>query len=144
MTQSHPTRLLTTRVRTGVALGLTAFDFAITILHWGHTKSGWLFTAVPLGFVPHTWLLIVNVLLYGYVCWLGFWFIRGTAGLERLFMVGWFAGFLLSPLKMLRPQWVVAIKHIDAFGLAVALLAALSLLLKPSELADSGSTTDAT
>jgi hypothetical protein len=142
LTQSHPTRLLTTRVRTGVALGLTAFVFALTILHWGHTKSGWLFTA---GFALHGWLLMaVNVFFYGYVCWLGFWLIRGTAGPERLFMVGWFAGFLLSPLHTLGPQWAVAIKHIGAVGLAVALLAALSLLLHPSDVADSSGRTDAT
>lgn len=142
MTQSHPTRLLTTRVRTGAALGLTALVFALTILHWGHTKSGWLFTP---GFVLHGWLLMaLNVFFYGYVCWLGFWLIRGTAGPERLFMVGWFAGLLLSPLNTLGPQWAVAIKHIGAVGLAVALLASLSLLLKPSDVTDSSSGTDAT
>lgn len=118
-------------MRIAVALGLTALVFALTILHWSHTKSGWLFSA---GFVLHGWLLIaVNVFFYGYLYWVGFWLIRGTAGPERLFMVGWFVGFLLSPLHVLGPKWAVAIKHIGAFGLAVALLAALSLLLDPSE-----------
>lgn len=125
-----------------MALGLTALVLALTILHWGHTKAGWLFTA---GSVLHGWLLVaVNVLFYGYACWLGFWLIRGTAGPERLFMVGWFAGLLLSPLHTLGPQWAVAVKHIGAIGLAVALLAALSLLLDPSDLADSSGRTDAT
>jgi hypothetical protein len=86
--------------------------------------------------------MVVNVFFYAYLCWLGFWLIRGTAGPERFFMVGWFAGFLLSPLHMLGPQWAVAIKHIGAFGLAVALLAALSLLLNPSDVADSSGGTD--
>jgi hypothetical protein len=65
-------------------------------------------------------------------------FVRGTAGRERLFMVGWFAGILLWPLRMLRPQWAVVTKHIGAFGLAVALLAALALLVEPPVNADSG------
>jgi len=140
LAQSHPTRLLTTRVRTAVAMGLTAFVFALTIAHWGHKKSGWMFAA---GFGLHSWLLIaVNVFFYGYLSWVGFWLIRGTAGPERLFMVGWFAGFLLSPLHVLGPDWAVAIKDIGAVGLAVALLAALSLLLSPAEVADSSDRTD--
>jgi hypothetical protein len=85
----------------------------------------------------------VNVAFYGYLCWLGFWFIRGTAGPERLFMVGWFANILLSPLETLRPQWAVAIKHIGTLGLAVALLAAFSLLLRPSDVANSRGSTGA-
>jgi len=125
-----------------VALGLTALVFALEILHWGHTKSEWLFTADR---VLHGWpLMAANVFFYGYLCWLGFWFIRGTVGPERFFMVAWFAGSLFSPLRTLGPQWAVAIKHIGAVGLAVALLAALSLLLEPSHTADSSGKTDAT
>jgi hypothetical protein len=82
-----------------MAAGLTAFVLALAIrggLHLGHTESGWL---LPLDFVLRGWPLIaVNVAFYGYLCWLGFSFIRGTAGPERLFMVGWFASILLSPL----------------------------------------------
>jgi len=77
---------------------------------------------------------------YAYFCWLAFWLIRGTKGPERLFMVGWFAGILLSPVETLRPQWAAAVKHIGALGLAVALLAALSLLLRPSDVANSPGT----
>jgi hypothetical protein len=91
------------------------------------------------------WPLVApDVLIYAYICWLGFWLIRGTAGRERFFMLGWFAHVLLWPLKMWRPGWAVAIKHIGAFGLAVALLAALVLLLNPSEVVDPSSTTDPT
>src|ERR1700689_3170920 len=140
--ESHPRRLLTTRVRTAVALGITALVFANNILHWGHTQSGWMFNV---SFLLHGWLLMaVNLFYYGFVCWIGFWVIRGTTGPERFFMVGWFLGGLLSPLRMLGAHWAVAIKHIDAVGLAVAFLAALSLLLGHSEVADSSGRTDAT
>ena len=122
-----------------MALALTALVFAVQILHWSHTKSGWLFTDGWHGWLP----MALDIFFYGYFCWLAFWLIRGTKGPERLFMVGWFAGILLSPLGTLRPQWAVAIKHTGAFGLAVALLAALSLLLKPSDVADSNGRTDA-
>jgi hypothetical protein len=126
----HPTGLLTTRVRTIAALSLTAFVFALAIrdvLHAGHTKAGWLFTSAVL----HGWPWVtLNVFFYGFLCWLAFWCIRGTGGTERIFMVGWFASILLSPLEAVRPHWNVAITHIAAIGLAVALLAALALLLK--------------
>lgn len=59
-------------------------------------------------------------------------------------MVGWCTGFVLSPLKLLGPTWAGVIKHIGAAGLAVALLASLALLLKPLDVTDSSSRTDAT
>ena len=132
MSPSHPTRLLTTRGRSAVALGLTGLVFALAfrdMLHAGHPKSGWLFSSA----VPHGWPgIALSVFFYVYLCWLAFWFVGGTAGTERVFMVGWFVGILLSPLEVLRPHWSSAIMHIAAIGLAVALLAALALLLKPS------------
>ncbi len=124
-------------MRVALALGLTALVLVQTIrgLARGHTGSGW-FLGDPL---LHGWPMIaVNVFIYGYMCWLGFWFVRATAGRERIFMVGWFAGILLWPLRMLRPEWAIVTKRISAFGLAVALLAALALLLEPSVVAESG------
>jgi len=115
----------------GVALCLTAFVFALAIrdvLHVGRAKAGWLFTSALL----HGWPWIaLDVFFYAYLCWLAFWCVRGTAGTERIFMLGWFVGILISPLRMLRPDWAVAIKHVAAIGLAVAVLAALALLLRP-------------
>jgi hypothetical protein len=130
--QPQPTRLLTTRLRTGVAVGLTAFVFALAVrdvLHLGH-KRGWL---LPLDFMLHgSPLVAASVIFYGYLCWLAFWFIRGTKGRERVVMVGWFATILLSPLQTLQHGWAMEIRYICTFGLAVALLAAVSLLLHPT------------
>jgi len=119
---------------------MTALILAITIRGWSDAKSRWLFTDGWHGWLP----MALDALFYCYLCWLAFWFIRGAAGAERLFVGGWFAKVLLSPLEILRPQWAVSIKQIGAFGLAVALLAALSLLLKPSDVADSPGKTTAT
>lgn len=52
-------------------------------------------------------------------------------------MLGWFADILRSPLKTLRPDWAVTIGYIGTSGLAVALLAAVSLLSHPSAVAGS-------
>jgi hypothetical protein len=138
LARPHPAPMITTRLRAGVAVGLTAFVFFLAIWfgsHAGHARSGWL---LPLDFGLHGWSLIIpNVVFYGYLCWLGFWFVRGTEGRERAVVLGWFADILLSPLKTLRPDWAVTIGHIGTFGLAVALLAAVSLLSHPSAVADS-------
>ncbi len=145
MASLYPTRLLTTRARITVALGLTAFVFALAIrggLHLGRTASG---SLLPWDFLLHGRALIAaNIALYLYLCWLGFWFIRGTAGPERVFMVGWFSNILLGPVESLRPQWAGAIGHIGAFGLGAALLAALALLLTPPDASASNGRTDAT
>ena len=133
MAQSQPTRLLTTRLRTGLAVTLTAFVFGQAVrevLNPSKTPSGWLF---PVDFVLHGWALVaVNVFFYGYLWWLGYWFTRGTHGRERVFVVGWFVGILLWPLETLSYGGVVEIRYIGAFGLAVALIAAVSLLIRPS------------
>ncbi len=124
-------------------MGLTAFVLVQEIrgIHPHRAGSVWLLGPPLL----HGWALIaVNVVLYAYICWLAFWFIRGTAGRERFFMVGWFVGLLLWPLKMFWPRSAVPIGHIGAFGLAVALFAALALLLDHSEAIDSSGTTNAT
>jgi hypothetical protein len=122
MAQSQPSRLLTTRLRTGVAAGLTALVFALAVrdvLHLGHKRG----RLLPLDFTLHGWPLVAaNVLFYGYLCWLAFWLIRGTKGRERVVMVGWFAAVLLSPLETLQHGWAMEIRYTCAFGLAVALL----------------------
>jgi hypothetical protein len=82
-------------------------------------------------------LIAFNVLIYGEICWMAFWCIRRTAGRERLVMAGMFANILLWPAKMLLPQWAFAIGHVGAFGLAVATLAGLTLLLDSSNQAGS-------
>src|SRR6266542_5939110 len=61
---------------------------------------------------------------------------------RALFCGGMVSGLLLWPLRMLWPQLAVPLTHVDAFGLAAALFAALSLLLDTSGSVNSGGTTD--
>jgi len=44
-------------------------------------------------------------------------------------MVGFFLDILLWPLEGWLPQWSIAIRYVGAFGLAVAILAAIGLLV---------------
>jgi hypothetical protein len=123
---------------------VTALFLALAIrgLLSGRQRTEWIIS--PSVFF-HGWLLIaVNGLFYCYVCWLGFWFIRNTNGGERFFVLSWCLGLFLWPLRMLWPQLSFPLRHIGAFGLAIALLAALALLLESSEVSDSGETADST
>jgi hypothetical protein len=141
MAQSQPTRLLTTRWRAGVAVGLTACVLALAvrdILLRSHRRG----LPIPLDSWLHGWPLVAaNVLFYGYLCWLAFWFVRGTHGRERVFMVGWFSAVLLTPLEVLQHGFTVEIRFICAFTLGVSLLAAVSLLLHPTGIDESSTRT---
>jgi len=121
--------LITTRLRAAVALGLTAYVFALSVrdeVHPAHTKPTSLFGA------PHGWLaIVVSIAFYGYLCWLSFRSLSLIKGRERLFFVGWF-GFLLSPVKIIRPEWAALVEDLQFFGITVSLIAALSLLMYPS------------
>jgi hypothetical protein len=121
--------LLTTRTRSAVAVCLTLCVLVLAVRGaLLHQPS----ESVLRGFGLHGWLLILaNVVLYGYLCWLGFWSVRGTHGRERLVVGGWFVDILLSPLKILLPESAVAVWIIGALGLTIALMAAISLLLRP-------------
>ena len=132
MPTRRPAWLLTTRTRSAVAVCLTLYVLVLAI-RGGllHQSSEW---PVLRGFGLHGWpLILVNVVLYGYLCWLGFWFVRGTHGRECLVMSGWFVDVLLSPLKILLPESAVAVRIIGALGLTIALMAAISLLLCPRQ-----------
>jgi hypothetical protein len=129
----------TTRLSTALAVGLTAYVFALSVrdeLYPAHTDFTWLFS----NGAPHGWLAIAaNVAFYGFSCWAAFCVIHRTKGRERLFFVGWF-GFLLSPLKTLRPEWAESVRGLEFFGMTLSLVTALSFLLYPSDVVRSSST----
>jgi hypothetical protein len=133
MSEARPARLLTTRLRTALAIGVTGFILWLAVrggLHLGHTQSGWL---LPIDYLLHGWALIAaNVALYLYLCWLAFCFIRGSEGRERIFMAGWFTHLVLYPVEKLWPLTAQAIQYIGTLALAISILAAVSLLLHPA------------
>jgi hypothetical protein len=127
MRQIDSPKLLTTRVRIGFAVCLTAFVLVQSVrgLRPHHQQPTWIL-GPPL--LHGSAMIAANLALYAYIWWLAFWFVRGSTGRERFFMGGWFVGLVLQPLKILWPGSAVPISYIGAFGLAVALFAALALL----------------
>jgi len=95
----------------------------------GNTPAGWLLQA---DFLLHGRPLVaINVFFYAYMWWLAYWFIRGTQGRECVVFAGWFASILLWPLETLQHRWVIEIRYVAVVGLAIALIAAVSLLIRP-------------
>jgi hypothetical protein len=136
-------QLLTTTTRIVVAIILTAYVFALAVRDaLVHHNSSHLLSVDFFG-LNGWWLVAVNVAFYGYMCWLAFCFIRGTAGTERLFVVCWFTGVLLWPLAALRPEWSTVEHYVSSVALGMALFAAGSLLFKERGELDPDSTTEA-
>ena len=76
------------------------------------------------------WALAANVAFYGWICWMAFWWIRGTKGRERLLTVCWFSIILTEPLVALGREWSIALDYVDSATLGVALCAAVSMLFE--------------
>lgn len=129
----QPNQLLTTHLRAGVAVVLAALllmQVVRAVLTYGSQPAGWL--VEPYGLLHGRPLVAVNIALYGYVCWLAYWFIRGTHGRERFFMVAGFASLLLWPLKTVQHGWILEVRYINVFGYSLALVIAISLLIRGS------------
>jgi hypothetical protein len=96
-------------------------------------KSGWL---IPLDSLPlPIWAVItLNLFFYIYMLWLGFWGYRGTQGMERVVVGGFFSAALLGllgPIMALGSSHAItAIRSAQAVGMSIAFFAALLILLK--------------
>ena len=96
-----------------------------------HTNYTWLSLYVD-SLMLHGKLAIAGELaVYSFLCWIAFRFIHRSKGRERLFYVGWFAGYVAPPIKTLRPEWAVPLRHIETLGFLLSFVIALSLLLYP-------------
>jgi hypothetical protein len=125
--QNFDGRLLTTPVRAGVAVSLTALVFVLAIRDALHPSVRHESLA-PFSFMLHgAALMAVNVAFWGYVGWLGFCFIRSTRGRERVVMIGWAVSVLLTPLEWFWPEGVSLIRYTDIALLIAATRSTLTL-----------------
>lgn len=131
--QSQPRILLSTRGRLVGAIVATAFRFVFAVRGaLGHDDgSGRLLIDSVFGL--DGWSLIaLNIVFYTLVCWIAFTFIRASSGKERIFMVGWFLGILLWPLRAL-PEWALARHSLSGIGLGVGLITLVSMLFESQD-----------
>ncbi len=87
------------------------------------------FSYLPM--LPRWAQLLINAAFYGYVLWLCVVFFVAAKGRERILVAGWCPGLLLNPIKgVVSSPAVTAIRQFQAFSLAVAFLAAVSIFLE--------------
>ena len=132
MAAHPPAQLLTTRLRAAIAAILTGYVLFLAVhgplFSRYATASSW-----PFDGLLHGWTRIVaNVMIYCWVYWIVFWFVRGTQGRERIVMIGWALASVMSPLRRLLPALATVARSLEGAGLAVALAAAVSLLAHPT------------
>lgn len=81
--------------------------------------------------LPQWVLLAINVAFYGYLVWVCILFFRIAQGRERAIVAGWSLGIVLFPAKyFLSTSTAAAIRYVDCAAMVVALLAALTTLLR--------------
>jgi len=124
-------RLLTTRLRTGLAVCFTALVLIVAIrdaLHPGRAHE----SLAPFSFMLRgSALVTLRVAFWGYVGWVAFCFIRGTHGRERIVMIGWAVALILARLESIWPGWILQMRYAAVLALLIALLAAVSLWIRP-------------
>ncbi len=128
--QDDDGRLLSTPLRAGIAVGLTAFVLFLAVrdvLHPSVASE----SPVPFRFMLRgAALVVVNAVFWLYLAWLAFRFIRGTRERERVVMIGW-ASLLLTPLERVWPDSILLVRYIVVLALLIALLAAISVWVRP-------------
>lgn len=81
--------------------------------------------------LPARATLAVNVALYACLLWLCIVFPRALKGKERVLVIGWVPGVVLSPIQGLVSVSLAAlIQDIKAASIMVAFFAAVSILLE--------------
>jgi hypothetical protein len=93
-------------------------------------KYHWL---VDLDFLLPTWAAAaINLAFWLYLVWVGTMFYRHAQGKERLLIAGW-STILLSPIKYFVSLSASAgIAYFETFGMVVAFLAAVCIVLQSS------------
>lgn len=114
-----------------ICAGLTGFLAAITLRSTFIRPQHHSRELIALDFMlPHWAVLALNVWLYAFLLWLCIAFFRLARGKERIIVVGWSIGILLSPIQaFVSTSSAAAIQYLKATAItaasAVAVLAVL-------------------
>jgi hypothetical protein len=93
--------------------------------------------------LPARATLVVNVALYAWVLWLCVVFPRALHGKERVLVLGWVPGLLLSPIQGLVSVSLAAlIQYVKAASIMVAFFAAVAILVEGPVSGNSASDTN--
>jgi hypothetical protein len=125
-------RLIGNRYVAAIAVILIGYVAALTLraAFWQSPHHfHWILSLDAL--LPAWATVAVNVVLYASLCWLCVVFPRALQGKERILVVGWVAGILLSPIQGMVGVWFANdIQYVKAASMMVAFFAAVAILLE--------------
>lgn len=130
--QNQKPRLIGSRFAAVIGVLLTGFVAAQTLraAFWQHPRDfHWMLSfdhLLPAWAVP-----IVNWAFYAWVLWLCIVFPKAFQGKERVLVLGWVPGVLLSPIQgLVSVSLATAIQYVKAASIMVAFLAIVAILVE--------------
>ena len=127
----HKVGLIPDRLTAIAAVVLTGFVTAASFRTAFYSAPYYWRPFFYLPMLPRWAQLLINAAFYGYILWLWVVFFVAAKGRERMLVAGWGPDLLLNPIKSVVSSPVVtAIRQFQAFSLAVAFLAAVSIFLE--------------
>jgi hypothetical protein len=131
MGQGDRPRLINGKGTALVCVILTGYVAALTFrsaFSQSPHHSPWIFST---DFLPVWAFWTVNIAFYVYFLWLCLAFWSALRGKERILVVGWMPGLILSPIQgRVSAPLAAAIQYLKAFSIAVSFLAAGLILLE--------------
>lgn len=128
--ESNPP-LIASRPAAAVALLLTGWVAVLGVRRlFVHppAPSHWF---MPFAFdAPHWVVIAVNTGFKAYLLLFGVMIIRSAQGKERVLVAGWFAGFVLGPIRYLVPSLSSLILYVDALAIIVAFISSVLIFLE--------------
>jgi hypothetical protein len=125
--------LIRTRRAAIIALCITGYIAALSfwsLLAGSQHETFWL--AGP-GLLPSRTIVPVNLAFYAVLLWPIAAVCRNAPAIERLVLVGFFTGFFLEPIQnLVSASAATTIQYVNAFGMMVAFLAAVCILIQKS------------
>ena len=128
--QKEKPLLINSRLIAAIGVILTGYVAALTFRAVFRRSAHHFHWILPLSHVLPPWaVLTVNVAFYAYMIFLFIavpWSLRGK---ERILVLGWLPGVLLSPIQgMVSVSLASAIQYVKAASIAIAFLAAVAIL----------------
>ena len=131
---SDDTNGLIRTTRAAVICFVVTGFFALTTFYraWfsaGYRHSPWLMA--EFFNLPKSVVVAVNLLLYGWLLWMGYVMLRVLRGKERLLASCWLLDILVHPAEVVPSAAVVGlVEFVKALAMATAFFAGLDILLK--------------
>ncbi len=133
--QEQKPRLIRNRFTAAIGVALTGYIAVLTFRAAFWQSPHHFHWILALDYLLPAWaVLAANVALYGCLLFLCIAFPRSLQGKERILVVGWIPGVLLSPVQgLVSESLAAAIQYAKAASIMVAFAAAVVILVEGPE-----------